>query len=554
MKKIFWILSIIIIAVITFWDFSGMYFQQDEWHSFGFILSEGIKYITLDHSLLTLLINDRVGARAIMYALFSLVGLSSVWYAALAFVLHSINTFLVGIIAYAVTKRKTVAWLASLLFFTNSVSHQAYSWFGTFAGSAVSVLFVLLSVYAYIKFMARNNPLLKHLSLLFLWISFFFKETGLFLFGFYPLWYFFAKNRKFSTTIWENILFLVYGVIIVMVRLQELFAPAGEANVLITARNGFSGLLANTLLYPISAVSQLFIPSQILYAWTNQLVSLFFSGIESGSTAFDLASQVTMGNALSVVLSCITFIGALAWIKRAKGNMRGIIIGSLLFLSLSFLPYIVIRKGEAYLEPRYYYAGAAAAALLGAMMLGSFIASKKVFYRLMGIIIVFLLIGVHMRIIRQDLAFQKDVGEERRRIISTITASAPKLPEKIVFYVTGDTRYYGLEELAVPFQSGLGQVLLLHYSMNGQIDPKFFHDGSFLTTQDQGFLYDTVAQGYKEKNGRGFGYFWSERELAAAVKTFNIPKASVYAWQYHGENHILEDITQTTRKNLSVSP
>lgn len=551
MKKILWVLLFAAITIVAFWDFLGMYFQQDEWHSFGFILSEGIRYITLDHSPLTLLFNDRVGARAIMYALFSLVGLASVWYALLALALHGLNTFLVGMIAHKVTKKKTVAWLASLLFLTNSVSHQSFSWFGTFAGSATSVLFVLLSVYAYTRFLGNDDHRAKYWSLLFLWISFLFKETGLFLFLLYPLWHLLSKNRRIRMTIEEHISFIVYGTIMVFVRLQELLAPVGEANVLITARSGFSGLLQNALVYPISAVSQLFIPSQIMYAWTNRLVPLFFPRIESGSTAFDLASQVVLGNALSIILSGFAFIGVWVWIKHTKGNMRGIIIGSLLFLLFSLLPYIVIRKGEAYLEPRYYYAGAAAAALIGAMAIASLTASKRWMSRVTGIVAVFLLVSMHVRIMRQDFTFQKNVGEERRRIISTIVTRVPQLPDKVVFYVTGDARYYGLEDLAVPFQSGLGQVLLLVYGMKGQIDPQFFQDASLLATQDQGFLYDTEAQGYKEKDGQGFGYFWSETELAGVVKKYGIPTTSVYAWQYDSNIRTMRDITQTIRKNIS---
>ena len=539
------LLILIMIAAVVFWDFPAMYFQQDEWHSFGFIVSEGIRYITLDHSPLQLLVSDRIGARAIMYGLFTRFGLVSQWYAAIAFLFHLVNTYLVYVLASFLFKNKTGARIAALLFLVNSVSHQAFTWFGTMAGSTPSVTFLLLSVLAYLKFLQEDNWRAKYLSLFFLWLSFLFKETGLFLFVLYPLWYLLLKRGKMGKTVREHLPFIAYGVLIAILRMSEIFAPAGETNVLITSRSGLGGIIGNLFLYPVSAISQLFIPSQVMYTWTERIVAIVFPAIEPGTTAFDLASQVTVGNALSVLLSIalLLFIGII--LKKEKkgktGKMakREIVIGSLLFLVLSFLPYVFIRKGEAFLEPRYYYAGAAGAAIVAGSIIEGFLASKKRFVALASVFIVCLFVLTHASIIRDDLRFQKQVGEERRSIINTIVRRVPVLPPKVIFYVIGDTSYYGLGELTIPFQSGLGQVLLLTYSLKGQIDPIFFREGSFMQTQDRGFLYDTIDQGYKEVAGRGFGYFWDKTTLADAVRQYRVDPNNIFSFYYRGQTHEL---------------
>lgn len=545
MKKIFWLIGFIAIAIFVFWDFFGMWFQQDEWHSFGFIASEGIRYVTLDHSPFQLLLTDRIGARVINYLLFTRFALASQWYAAIAFLFHLVNTLLVYALASSLLKRKTGAWIAALFFLVNSVSHQAFTWFGTMAGSAPSVTFILLSVIFYLRFLREENNRAKYFSLLFLWISFLFKETGLFLFVLYPLYYVLLKKGKMGKMVREHIPFIGYAALIVVLRMGEIFAPAGETNVLITARSGLGGIIGNLFLYPFSAVSQLFVPSQVMYAWTQKIVPFVFPAIEPGTTAFDLASQVTVGNALSVLLSVLLLLCIFIVFKRGeKGerDKRRVIVGSLLFLLLSFLPYVFIRKGEAYLEPRYYYAGAAAAAILAGVIIDGFLMSKKRLTVAIGVLFVFFFVLTHSRIVRDDLRFQKQVGEERRAIVNAIVRRVPTIPPKVIFYVTGDTGYYGLGELTVPFQSGLGQVLLLTYSLKGQIDPTFFREGSFIETQDRGFLYDTIAQGYKEVGSRGFGYFWDKAVLADAVHHYRVDPQNIFSFYYHGQTHQLETI------------
>ena len=63
-----------------------------------------------------------------------------------------------------------------------------------------------------------------------------------------------------------------------------------------------------------------------------------------------------------------------------------------------------------------------------------------------------------------------------------------------------------------------------------------------METQDRGFLYDTIDQGYKEVSGRGFGYFWDKTALDAAVLQYRIDPQNIFSFYYHGQTHQLETI------------
>src|SRR3989304_4927719 len=139
MRNFGFIIFIILIAVFIFWELPLAYFQQDEWHTFGMIQSYGLEYVTSGKPLWISLLSDRIGARFIMYGLFSLFNTNPIPYGIFALAIHFLNSSLLFLFAFKVTKNKPIASVSSLFFLISSVGDQAYSWFGTMAGSAGSV-------------------------------------------------------------------------------------------------------------------------------------------------------------------------------------------------------------------------------------------------------------------------------------------------------------------------------------------------------------------------------------------------------------------------------
>jgi len=67
------------------------------------------------------------------------------------------------------------------------------------------------------------------------------------------------------------------------------------------------------------------------------------------------------------------------------------------------------------------------------------------------------------------------------------------------------------------------------------------------------FLYELTAQGYRECQGRGFGYFREFNKLKQALKEYNLTADSVFAFEWQKGKNELFDITQEVRKSLKYS-
>lgn len=552
-KNILILLSIILISLLTFKDLFGTYFQQDEWHAFGVILAEGWGYVSLSQSPFQLLFSgDRVGARFLMHFLFSNFGLNIIPYFFLSLGLHFLNSFLVYKLAYVLLKDKKIAYIALLFFLFNGTSSQVYTWLGTFAGSVPNMTFLLFSLYAYFKFLFDKNKLFIYLSLILLWFSFLFKETGFFFLILYPVIHFIYTKNVFKT-LKVNIQFILYGIFLVVLRINEILAPKGGSQNYLIGTSSLGNVFLNAVSYPLQGFSQLIFPPNVIYPLSKLISSVFPFGIAPDMPGFDLFYQITVAPAVSLAITII-FLLVIYKIVRNDLNKKyaSVIIFCLVFIFLSFVPYLIIQKGGAYLEPRYYYVSSLGSSILLGVILIAGLYSRRTFLRRITVTFFFVLAVINIVSIREEIIFQKDAALERKYIINTIQENVPNLPDRVVFYMSGDSQgYYGLDDLRVPFQSGLGQTLLVTYSYNNKITPKFLHEDSILKTQGEGFLYGILDQSYKEIDGRGFGYFWDEDKLKETIRRNNINSNDVFSFYYYNDTRTLKNITEEVKKTLN---
>lgn len=554
MKKVFSIAFLIFLSVFAFKDLFLTYFQQDEWHAFGIILSEGLGYVTMNQSLPQLLFSgDRVGARFLMYLMFSWFGFNIAPYFILSLGLHFFNGLLVYKITEKLFRDKKIAYVVLLLFLFSGTASQSYTWLGTFAGSLPNMTFLLFSLYAYLKFLFDKNKLpFVFLSLILLWLSFLFKETGFFLLILYPVIHF-LYTKNFLKSLRVNFPFILYGLLLVALRINEILSPKGDAVNLVTSRIGLGGIVLNAISYPLQGFSQLIFPPNVIYSLSKLISSVFPFGIAPDMPGFDLFYQVAVAPAVSMAIT-IVFLLIVYRIVRKDLNKKyvSVIIFCLVFIFLSFVPYFIIQKGGAYLEPRYYYVSSLGSSILLGIILIAGLYSRKTFLKITTIFFFIALAVFNVTSIRGEISFQKEAAIERKYIIKTIQEDVSHLPDKVSFYVSGDSQgYYGLNDLKVPFQSGLGQTLLVTYSYNEEITPKLLHEDSILKTQEEGFLYGILDQGYREIDGRGFGYFWDKKQMMSAIKKHKVPLDSVYAFFYKSETRELINNTEFIRNELS---
>lgn len=543
------ILVIILVHLLLLFYFLvfRQFFQQDEWHSFGLILSLKERFISLDRPFWELILGGaRVGARVIGFYLFNIFKLNPFPYGIMAFFYHSTNTLLVFLIARTLTKQKITALLAALFFLINEVGNEAYSWFGTMNGSATSVIFFLLSFLALLKFIESKKYSFVLLSYLFLWFSFLFKETAVFAFIFYP-YVFWIYQRSSLKSLFIKLLpffLLALGVIGYMVKI--IFVISGDqANYIGGQASFLPNLILHLFQYPLEGAAQAFLPIAAILYLSNLFTRIFFRSLAPDTIEFEIAVQNISAEIICLGLFLGGIILGIRKIKK-RFNLKAPEISRTLsicalFLILSFLPYVVLNRSFAFLDSRHYYLATVASSIFLATFLVNLIGLNTQKARIIFITIILGYAILHETVLFSDFRLMAQRSRERQGFLKQMLCLVPKLPKKTVFYVTGNyPGYYGLPELKVPFQSGPGHVLMVVYSVDGQLDPNFFREEPWQKALDVGFLYDILGQGYREVKGKGFGYYYDQQELEKAINRNLFSKKEVISLYYNADTGTLE--------------
>ena len=544
-QKITTIIAIIIVLhslALGYFLLFKQYFQQDEWHSFGMILSLGQRYISLGKPISELLLGDRVGARIITFNLFNRFGLNSFPYGLFAFLFHAANTLLVFKLARQLTRNPTIGILSGLFFLINEVGHEAYTWFGTMSGSVTAVFFFLL-------FMKTKKYLLLGSSLFLLWLSFLFKETAAFAFILYPLIFllFFPKGKnKIKWLIKTQAPLVILATIMLLFFAKTvLFMPGERANYVATGSSLIPSLFFHALQYSSEGIIHTFLPNSFLFILSNLFTRVFSFHLDPNSIEFLIAVQ-NINAEITVIILLAVGSGAVIWLlKRSWSSLtsqtkRAFLI-SLMMTVLSFLPYIVINRSFSYLDSRHYYPASVGASILLAIILVNLLGTKTKPRRLAFYAITFGFIILHTSVLYSDFWLLAKRADERKSFLRQVQQLVPKLPKKAVFFVKGDAvGYYGLPELKVPFQSGLGHVLMVNYTVKNQLNPVFFEEEPWTKAFDVGFLYDILGQDYREIDGQGFGYYYDETELKKALAEKKFNQEDVLSLDYFSETGQLQ--------------
>ncbi|MFH0863479.1 MAG: hypothetical protein V1858_00105 [Candidatus Gottesmanbacteria bacterium] len=529
---IFGLILVIVINLFLLFYFLAFcqYFQQDEWHSFGLILSLKERYISIDLPFWELILGGaRVGARIIGYYLFNIFKLNPFPYGIMAFLYHATNTLLVFWITRTLTKQKVTALLAALFFLINEVGNEAYSWFGTMNGSATSVILFLLSFLALLKFIESKKNIFVLLSFLFLWLSFLFKETAVlaFVFYLYIFWVYQRSNLKLLLIKLLPFFILALGVISYMMKV--VFVISGDqANYVGHQASYLPKLIFHLFQYPLEGTVQTFFPNAVILNLSNLFTRIFFRSLTPNTIEFETAVENSSAEIIIWLLIALFIFIFLKFFYRkfltSPLPIKCTLILSGFILVLSFLPLVVLNRSFIYFDSRHYYLATVGGSIILATFLFNIVGFDNKRARVIFLSVVIGYFILHESVLLSDFKLQAERSRERQNFLKQVTSLVPRLTTKTIFLTSGNTvGYYGLPELKVPFQSGLGQVLMVHYTVKGQLSADFFKEEPWQKAFDVGFLYDILGQGYREVNGQGFGYFYSKEELDKIInkKQFN---------------------------------
>lgn len=549
------------IATVVFGKLPSTYFQQDEWAIFG-------NYLFGDKAQLDwfskLFVYEQYThlipfSNIVSYLQFKFFGLAFWPYAVSSIVLHILASFGTYILTRKLLRNASIAFVAGLIFLVSSIHNQAVTWVATTVGTVGSTLFVLTALIFLHRHVESGKAISMNLvvSLLSFVISLGFKETSIFLFIFYPVFFLLtAKKRNKKAWMWLLGGLLTIGIVYTSVRLlvsnynyktqtaaisQELSQPA------------FPVYIYRLMTNPIKIGAQSVVPQSFLLSAAQAVVVLGYPQFVDGGTPDPYIVQTIASDIISFLIAAV-FTGFIFFLykmgqKKQYNRIRTTVLLSMVFIVTSSIPFLIIPGKAGYIslfDGRHLYMTNIFVSITVALFfyLTSYIMSKRRYVLLFVYVFLSLYLSYHALNIRRDLTTQVSVATLRRSILSTIFDQYPTLPERVIFYIESDKAYYGLpsEETIVPFQSGFGNTLLVWYNARRESFPACFFERKF--------LYVLLSEDYKECEGRGFGYYRKIDRLEHAVQLNKLPPKSVIAFRFSSATNSIVDITDTIRALL----
>lgn len=539
-KSLICLVVILFTILFTYKDLPQTFYQQDEWYGSGLMLAEGANstiFNGVSRPADFLFIKGRIFSNAIFYLFLQFFPLQNVQMAIFAILLHIIATFLVFILIEKFIHNCFISLLGALFFAVNAVSHGAVTWSFIAISTVTSTIIILLGILFFFKYLSDPRSKWLILSGVMVYLSLWFKETGLYMFLFLPLSALFFKRYSvisFFKTYWA---FFLPFLFIVSYRVIELNLRHTTSNLYITGlnENFFSTIFLRSILYPLTSFSLMFVSGDQFLSFAREVQDEVYPFLAQAGNNI-LIAQTAILDLLAVILTFVILIFIyILWQKDRLENKKFVVFW-ILFSFMSFLPYVVLSKDFSYLESRYYYLSVVGGAVLLAWVLKRLWETfdLRIFYCIVLPVCFFNLI-FHASVVQGVIAEQVRLASIRKDFITQLKMLVPTLDNKRqVFYTTSDQNFWA-DGNKIPFQQGSGYTLMVLYYTSGKIPKDFLKDA---------FLFDIGSQGYRETGALGFGYFWDEYELEKAVKLNSIPDDSIIRLRYDSDFNKLERIRQ----------
>lgn len=513
----------------------NLFYQQDEWQAIGnnIILNNFSETFPNFNLLSFISVQERFASNALAYFLMGKFAFNTTLMGVYSLLLHIINSILVYVIIKKwVIQKGLFAFFGALFFAVSDVSISAVSWFGTSLGTLPAATLVLTSLILFLVYIEGKKKKWLFLSLLVLYLSFYFKEIGIFLLLFLPLAsLLFLKftKKSFINTFWPFFVVFILTTFLRLVNLIFLSDRSGELFVTSARGNFLTDIATRAVMYPLTSFSLTFLPPEPMVNFAKFFTNVYYPFIPSEH--FNLIAQTVVIDVFAVFLTLVILFVIYLSIKNSPTQIKKMILFWTLFFVLSFLPYVLLSKSFSYLESRYYYlSNLPAGILLGFVGLSLRQFLTKWHLGTLSVILVSLLILIHVKFLTADLKNLTQLSQERVDFIGQLKILKPTLDgEKNIFYLSGNHDYY-VPGNKVPFQQGMGYTFMVLYYPTRKIPKELIADR---------FLWNLNTQGYREINGFGFGFFTSEDELTKALKESGLSKDMVVSLYYDSDGRFL---------------
>lgn len=515
------------------------FFAQDEWYGFGNYINSGVQIVI--NGLIPGQTHYVPLAHVFNFLSFFKFGLNYQYYAISSIFLHVISSIAVYIFIRELTEDDTVSLMTGLLFALSASAYQATSWVFADTASHGALIMSVLGSWMFLLFLKNKNWFIGLLSTIVLLMSLLFKEItiGVFVWLGYVAWIR-PDDKKFA--IKASLLMVGVTVIYVVTRVLGIYFQVAK-ELPSTYMRSFNEAAYTALTLPVKAVAQSLVPAnqmfRVSYGIANQMKGMVSA--KYGTSAFDRWVENNLFDPINLIFFVLVIQSLMVlWIKDKKMAIN-LGIPALIWTVINSFIYVMApgKLGVIHeIEPRNLYLPALGVMLYISTFIKSMFRVNRKFAFLFCIYFIFLLYSLE-----NSLSKIVEEGRIRESILLQIRSEHPVLTKRTIFYTDSDKAFYGLphDEKILPFQSGLGQTLMVWYQNSNPLPKEFFMND---------YLWDIASQDYKEVNGVGFGYYRDFQKLNDAVLKYNLPIDSVIGYRYDSKLNQLMDTTEEIRNRL----
>ncbi len=591
--------GLFILIFLAYSKLFNSYFESDEWFYFTYYFPLTRQpYGFLNSILATIISANYISGGQHVVPIASLIyflntkffGLNFVPYAFMSLFFHTINSFLVFLFLKTLLYKKagfmqnTYSILGSFFFAISPVPMHAITGFAAFYGQNVlSVTFFILCLLFYKLAFIKKEKKLIYLSVVFVFLAVFTKESTTFIFLVLPLMTLLEKrifSLKFLGKIYLICLttyfifrFLIPGIIILPEQLINSYISHSSSNQSgkITAesvnmvtvnfpnipeinKNLLGELIFRSITFPIRMIGSIFLPSQTAFQIAQLIIPVIYPSIPGDSgvvqSAFtNYSGQSSFIYLLSIIIIIFCLKSVLKFKKLKRPDEAKSIIVGLSILALGALPLVPIiftfpTWGYAiYFDSRHYYNPAVGAAILFPFLIfelskfvAKFLNTRKIFLVTLTIFLLWFINNTYV-FGKSIKLFTQNYSVERRESLRQLMHYLPSLKEKTVFYFDKDGQApFG----SLPFFTSVPQALTIAYYKSSPLPDSFFNKP----------LFSGNPEGYQFSQGRGFGYYLSKKNLSQDLSFGNFNIEDIYGFYYYGGTGKLNDITESIRKEM----
>ena len=305
-------------------------------------------------------------------------------------------------------------------------------------------------------------------------------------------------------------------------------------------------MIFNSLYYPFVSLSQMVIPFRFMERLGSNFLSMNYPIIAGYNDAPTIANFITT----DIVSIFFTFVMLIVlFFVYVKTKRKIIFLLAISWYFISFLPIAVslIHKNSSYIDSRHLYKPYVGMSVILSIVTEtiwlSIRARRKLTSKLLGIFVLTLIFIKQCSVTRREVYATAISGIQMKTFIDAFRKEQKRSvqPVKPVYYFVSDRNYYYVNN-KLPFLLGSGYVISVIEYPNGSVPDEIIKKEMFL---------DFGSQGYFEKNGQGFGYYWDFDTLCSDIQTRTISLNQIIAYKYDSKTGILVNITDSIKKILN---